>query len=480
MDTSSEERRSSLSNPLGLFEPTAVPPAVVAKIGVVLTIFGGGLLLFSPAVAYLRSVGHAGIKADPILFVVCGIGLLLPGLILRASTVEDLGSLGQQISAAYKGTGVFVLNVIVIFAFLDLGARVLYDLRDSFFAEPKTALDPRSKSPYYRSQSWAPQYWREFSASRASRYAPYVLWRRSPIRGETININEQGIRLTPGADCVAGSFKVFAFGGSTMWGTGSPDWATIPAYLQSGIQALKKGPVCVVNFGESGFTSTQSVIELLVQLQTGNIPNAVIFFDGPNDVYVAYQSGRADVTENHEQMAARFNRKEAGEKHPAIALLESSRLSNLAASVVRKLRPAGERKAALLTYESRGVDPTHLSNSVLHTYLSNYGIVDGIAQKYGFSFFFFWPPYIGVGKKPLTPDEENLKHNVDPALAKLYLLAYRDIEQFTSERKNLIYLGRIFDGHEPLLWLDEVHVTPDGNKLIAQRMLQTLKARGIL
>lgn len=38
-----------------------------------------------------------------------------------------------------------------------------------------------------------------------------------------------------------------------MWGTGSPDWGTIPAFLQSGLQALKGGPVCVVNFGESGW-----------------------------------------------------------------------------------------------------------------------------------------------------------------------------------------------------------------------------------
>jgi len=478
MGTSSEEPRSSLSNLF--FEPSALPSALVAKIGLVLMIFGGGLLLLSPAVAYGRLGGHFGISASPLVFVICGVGLLFPGMMLRAISVEDLPALGRQISTVYRGAAILLLNFIVVFATLDIGARVLYELRDAVSAAPRTVLDPRSKSPYYRSKSWAPQYWREFEASRANHYMPHVLWRRYPFHGETININEQGIRLTPGANCAPGSFKVFAFGGSTMWGTGSPDWATIPAYLQSGIQALKKGPVCVVNFGESGFTSTQSVIELLVQLQAGELPNAVIFFDGPNDVYVGYQSGRIDVTENHQQMAERFNRKGAGEKNPVIALLEKSKLSNLAVSLVNKLKPGPDRKTGPVTYQSLGVDPISLKNSLLRNYFSNYKIVEGIAQKYGFKFLFFWPPFIGVGEKPLTADEQNLKHAVDPALVRLYLLTYRDVERLPEKPKNLIYLGHIFDGHEPLLWLDEVHVTPDGNRLIAERMLRTLKERGIL
>jgi lysophospholipase L1-like esterase len=106
--------------------------------------------------------------------------------------------------------------------------------------------------------------------------------------------------------------------------------------------------------------------------------------------------------------------------------------------------------------------------------------VGGLGQRYGFKSFFFWPPYIAVGKKALTPDEVELKRAVDPALTKLYLLADRKIELLASQQKNLLYLGGIFDGYEPLLWLDDVHVTPVGNKLIAQRMLQVIKDSGAL
>jgi lysophospholipase L1-like esterase len=479
MNSSPKERRGTLLHAPSNFEAQGLPPAIVAKGGLALMIFGGGMMLLSPVIAYLRSAGQPSVGVSPTLVFLSGIILLLSGLICRASTLAELPSFGQRASTVYKGLGILILNAVVVFVCLDLGARVIYKLRESFFPAPERVLDPREKSSYYRSQPWAAQYWREFAASRRSQYKPHVLWRRAPIKGKTINIDEQGIRVTPGANCTAGSFKVFAFGSSTMWGTGSPDWATIPAYLQSGIETMREGPLCVVNFGESGFTTTQSVIELMVQLQAGNIPDAAIFFDGTNDIYSAYQSGQANVTGNNDQFAARFEGKEIARKNPVIDLLELSSLHTLAVGLVSKLRPEVPSSPRVLTYESKGVDPTNLSNSVVQTYLSNYNIVGGIAQKYGFKFVFFWPPYIAVGKKPLTAEEVELKRAVDPALAKLYLLVYRSIEGLPQKQKNLIYLGQMFDNYEPLLWLDEVHVTPQGNELIAQRMLQVLKDRGI-
>jgi hypothetical protein len=179
-------------------------------------------------------------------------------------------------------------------------------------------------------------------------------------------------------------------------------------------------------------------------------------------------------------MAARFERREVPKKNPVIALLELSRLHDLAVSLVTKLRPEVPSEPKIVNYDTRGIDPANLANSIVQTYSGNYNIVGGLAQRYGFKSFFFWPPYIGVGKKALTPEEVEIKRAVDPTLTKLYLLAYRKVELLAPQQKNLLYLGGIFDGYEPLLWLDDVHVTPVGNKLIAQRMLQVIKDSGAL
>ena len=105
--------------------------------------------------------------------------------------------------------------------------------------------------------------------------------------------------------------------------------------------------------------------------------------------------------------------------------------------------------------------------------------MNGLAQKYGFQSFFFWPPHITVSEKSLTTEEGELKQNLDPALAKLYLSVYRKIKPLVPECQNLIYLGALFDDYKPLVWLDDSHVTPVGNELIAQKMLEVLRAQGV-
>ena len=151
---------------------------------------------------------------------------------------------------------------------------------------------PREKVSYYSSQDWAERFWYEFRLSRELQFYPYVGWRRAPFKGQTIEVDQNGVRLTPGADCSAKSFKVFTFGASEMWGTGSPSWGTIPAHLQKGLEKLRPGPVCVTNFAESAHVSMQNVIMLLMQLRSGNVPDVVLFYTIADDIYSAYQSGR--------------------------------------------------------------------------------------------------------------------------------------------------------------------------------------------
>src|SRR5437879_3195544 len=113
----------------------------------------------------------------------------------------SLQSLGQRIAVLYKSLAILTLNIIVIFVGLDFAARVASKVHHAFFPGSAQAVaDPRASSPFYQSQPWAAQYWREFLLSRRVRYHAFVLDRRAPFKGETINIDQEGIRLTPGAD----------------------------------------------------------------------------------------------------------------------------------------------------------------------------------------------------------------------------------------------------------------------------------------
>ena len=61
----------------------------------------------------------------------------------------------------------------------------------------------------------------------------------------------------------------------------------------------------------------------------------------------------------------------------------------------------------------------------------------------------------------------------------MYLSVYREIEPLVPEYKDLIYMGAIFNGCKFLLWLDDIHFTPVGNELIAQKMLEVLRSRSV-
>src|SRR5262245_56956805 len=124
-----------------------------------------------------------------------------------------------------------------------------------------------------------------------------------------------------------------------------------------------------------------------------------------------------------------------------------------------------------------GIDRTALTEAVVRRYLDNYNIVDALTRKYGFRYAFFWPPYISAGKKHLTEEEEALKREVDPSLAQLYASVYHRIESRILQHKNLHSLTSIFDGHDSLIWIDDAHVTPVGNELIAEAMLRAVALR---
>ncbi len=86
--------------------------------------------------------------------------------------------------------------------------------------------------------------------------------------------------------------RIFAFGGSAIWGEGVRDDYTIPSWLQRFLDQTAYRTQ-ITNFGQEGYVSTQEMIVLFEQLQKGNIPDIVIFYDGFNDAGSAMGNGVA-------------------------------------------------------------------------------------------------------------------------------------------------------------------------------------------
>ena len=392
----------------------------------------------------------------------------------------------------YRAVAILTLNAIIVFACFELFAMSVSKVKTlSATSKPTEQLElvgegnPRETVSYYATQDWAKRNWHEFRLARKQQFYPYVDWRRAPFKGQTIEVDQNGVRLTPGADCSAKSFKVFTFGASEMWGTGAPNWGTIPAHVQKGLEKLRPGPVCVTNYAESAHVSMQNVITLLTQLRFGNVPDVVLFYGLADDIYSAYQSGRPGVIENLSQIAARF---EGRKETPTVTFADRLRETYsyaLIDQLMGKLMIANPQQEdeptadKLVTYESMGVDAATLSESVARDYFGSYKIVSALAQEYGFQYFFFVPPTITLGNKPLTPEEQEMKHREESQTAhhKLSTSVYDIVERESSKYQHLYSMVHVFDRYDSLMWIDGGHATPVGNQVIAEKMLAIIQAQ---
>lgn len=384
-----------------------------------------------------------------------GIGQVI--LALTGILVALGGILGRTFPRFYRGLAVVLLNTVVLLAVVEITAIVMARVA------PKTE-DLRIKTlPYYASKDWSDTYWREAHGAFDYRYDPYVVWKNRPISGELVNLDDRGFRHTPGTHCIEGAFRIFAFGGSTMQGWGAPDWGTITAHLQEGLERRLNRAVCLVNLAVDGYVSTQSVVAMLLELQSGNVPDAVIFYDGVNDVLAAYESGQPRTHVTLQKIASRFERRE----HPLGQWLRSSRIYALLNRWV--IQPFARPNAHRL--------PAHegLADAVARNYLANQSVVKALSAYFGFDYYFFWQPHLGIGNKVLTVDEAKILQKMNDAWLLLARETYSHIASVDSDGDRMWNLSNAFDDSAEQLWIDHAgHITPEGNRLVALWMLNVI------
>ena len=317
------------------------------------------------------------------------------------------------------------------------------------------AHDPRVALESYQDQPWAKEYFREFSAASVMEYFPYTGHRRKPgYVGKYVNLDEESRRKTVGncVDSQGNSLKIFVFGGSTVWGSGARDEGTIPSRLAQALCAAGF-PVQVENYGESGYVSTQEVLRLQQELQRGNIPHIVIFYDGFNDAFATYQTRSAGAPQNLEHRFQEFN---ARKRFHLWGLFPNT-------------LELGER----LQYrflKSGSLPPIDqpLAQAAAQVHAENRKMVQGMAIVYGFQPFFYWQPVLYT-KKNLSAEERRLPEG--ESLAE----SYHSLTQFALQDPYVKDLTTLFDNQTQTVYVDWSHISEEGNGQVALALAQDLQ-----
>ena len=112
---------------------------------------------------------------------------------------------------------------------------------------------------------------------KGSKFRSFLGWKRKPFEAKYQNVLDNGYNTRLSTNSAVDN-SVWFFGGSIVWGAGSPDNQTIPSYYA---QSTKNK---VLNLGESAWTSRQSLNQLIDLLGDGHRPKRIIFYEGSNDI----------------------------------------------------------------------------------------------------------------------------------------------------------------------------------------------------
>ncbi len=375
-------------------------------------------------------------------------------------------ALGSVVRAAHWIRDAFAIVSITVFILLimELTARAIYRARHGS-TDPDMTVDP---TPLYApdySPHWNGDYIREFRNSGRLQWEPYVYWRRIPYSGQYINVDaDSRYRKTynrvPQSEAKA---RVFMFGGSTVWGPWIRDDYTIPSNLSRVLERDGHHGVHVSNLAESGHVSTQSLLTLMLQLRRGNIPDIVVFYDGVNDVFSAFQNHEAGIPLNEDHRRREFN----VSKQPSRLidlLLRTSMLAEAAAGLRDRL---GSIVSASTSSAGQAAVTDSLVDETVGVYLANVRIAKALSDDYGFEVFFFWQPSL-FSKEGGSVAESLLATRYPTRLVEFFDRVYARITTGAPQMDRLYDLQDLFDGDPETVFIDYCHIRETKNERIAE------------
>jgi lysophospholipase L1-like esterase len=370
------------------------------------------------------------------------------------------------------------ITLILLFG-VEFVSYVLVSIRYALASIAGTPIDSRSRADGYGNADWAVEYFKEENSKPLYKWHSYVYWRNVPFKGKYINIDAEGLRQTwSGIDNKSSAetknLRVFMFGGSTMWGTGARDEETIPSFLAKMLTQEYGFNVKVTNFGMGGYVTTQEVMAPLRELQSGNIPDLVVFYDGVNDAFSAFQNRSiAGIPQNESNREREFNLLRPQMirrlyKEALLATFLNSSTYQVMRSVVRRITG---RDLLHVEWEPAVYPPPHqVANEAGRVYSWNVTFVRNLGQIYGFKTLFYWQPVIFTKDKLTVYEQEVVnganafrRYYEEAAIAAKTQLA--DVDMFHD-------ISNVFSGDPKPYFIDTAHITGAGNEIVARRMLK--------
>jgi hypothetical protein len=365
-----------------------------------------------------------------------------------------------------------VINILIILGlliFANLAVISIYQLTHSklFSDSQKNKLQNKWRLPNYKNLEWAHKHFEEF-AELQSEYVSYIDWRRLPYKGQTINIDEQGIRYTPQSELATEKSPLVVFlGGSSMWGTGSNDANTIPALFAQ----IARGRYRTVNYGEASYNAFQGYLFLKLQTINGLKPYIVIAYDGVNDAD-SLMPDRSPFSHPRENQIREVMK--GKDRIDEEALSFNYFLLKPLKSFIARYK---DHNVTYQTYEIGRENVEQKAKFLLESWMCT----KRLAEANRAYFVAVLQPHAGVGKPYLNHlrlDEGNLRSRhlkLDETKLARYKIYYQVVLELLQKPEYKDLYTHVMVPHdafdiEDYIYIDDCHVSPNGNKIMAEKI----------
>ncbi len=308
-------------------------------------------------------------------------------------------------------------------------------------------------------------------------YEPFTGWGNDPCTASPgVILDAAGLRTVPGSSTDPSAFTVYVYGGDAVLGASIADSATIPCFIQEGLDSFRQGPVRVENRARPGWTSTQALVDLVLSLRSGAEPDFVLFIGGFEDASAAWSAGAAGGHLCMEAMGSCLaNPGRGAGGGPWRAALESTETWGFVSSML-------PGSAGSVTGGGDGSAPESLGVEAAGIFLSNAAMAGNLGRIYGFECRFCWLPGVLGSGKPLAPPEQalvdammDLGHDAAD-FAALLATCSEEIEAADPRESEIVSLASSLDSLEGIVFTGSsgTCMTADGNQAVARAILAGL------
>ena len=300
-------------------------------------------------------------------------------------------------------------------------------------------------------------------------YKSFIGWKRKPFEGKYTNIEKDGNRLTVQNESKSDEVIRF-FGGSTMWGARVEDAHTIPSLFGLCIDDYK-----IVNHGETGFNSRQSLAYFINLIIKDSKTDIAVFYDGVNDVEHLCRKmigipGHGREVQMREELATVNSTQSYISGKDGIIGLSKKLISKIFIKNTAELiqRFVGKFLKKTPVYPYCCDSEIERAEDVANHLLNNWKVAHQIAKANGVQFIAILQPNIYTGKTKsdyLSLERSGLLEN---NFKEVYRILQKEIANY-----NWIYdFTGILDKELSPIYYDFCHLNEKGNKLIAESICQ--------